>query len=67
MFDLQDPANPRLVNTVATGLQTFDKKRSAKSLTLTQSAIWQNWNPIENLGPSNLADAPVMVRMGPGN
>lgn len=24
VFDLQDPANPRLVNTVATGLQTFD-------------------------------------------
>jgi len=53
--------------TILTKLQTFDKKRSAKSLALTQSAIWQNWNPVENLGPSNLADAPVMLTMGPGN
>ncbi|MDF1737941.1 MAG: hypothetical protein P1U86_02185 [Verrucomicrobiales bacterium] len=51
--------------TVLTKLQSFDAKRSAKSLTVTQSAIWQNWNPIENLGPANLQDAPVLLTKGP--
>lgn len=53
--------------TVLTKLQSFDGKRSAKSLTLTQSAIWQNWNPIENLGPVNLQDAPVLLTKGPND
>ena len=30
-----------------------------------QSPIWQNWNPIENLGPINLSDAPVLLTLGP--
>ncbi len=51
--------------TLKTKIQSFDKKRSAKSLRLTQSPIWQNWNPIENLGPANLADAPVLLTKGP--
>ena len=51
--------------TLKTKIQSFDKKRSAKSLHLTQSPIWQNWNPIENLGPVNLADAPVLLTKGP--
>lgn len=50
--------------TLLTKIQTFDSKRSAAALTIKQSAIWQNWNPIENLGPSNLADAPVLLTMG---
>lgn len=48
-------------------LKRFDAKRSASTITFTQSPIWQNWNPIENLGPSNLADAPVLLTMGPDN
>ena len=51
--------------TVATKLQAFDSKRSAKSLTIRQSPIWQNWNPIDNLGPANLQDAPVLLTKGP--
>ncbi|MDG2180337.1 MAG: hypothetical protein P8L78_01485, partial [Mariniblastus sp.] len=43
---------------ITTKIHTSDVKRSAKSLVVNQSAIWQNWNPIENLGPLNLADAP---------
>jgi len=46
---------------------TFDKKRSTKSLTVTQSPVWQNWHPIENVGPANLSDAPVLLTVGPGN
>ncbi|MEO1527033.1 MAG: sialate O-acetylesterase [Planctomycetota bacterium] len=48
-------------------LITSDKKRSAKSLTIEQSPVWHNWNPISNLGPSNLGDAPVTLTVGPGN
>lgn len=50
---------------VLTKLQRYDSKRSAKSLTIDQSAIWQNWNPVENIGPSNLSDAPVLLTKGP--
>lgn len=53
--------------TLKTKLNRSDKKRSAQSLTITQSPIWQNWNPIENIGPSNLGDAPVMIVKGPDN
>ena len=38
----------------------FDQKRKAKSLMIAQSPIWQNWEPIENLGPVNMQDAPVL-------
>ena len=52
---------------VVTRLDASDAQRSAKSLTVTQSPIWQNWNPIENLGPVNLGDAPVLLTVGPDN
>jgi len=53
--------------TVLTKIRSFEKKRSAQSLTISQSTIWQNWNPIENLGPSNLQDAPVLLTKGPND
>jgi hypothetical protein len=53
--------------TLSTTVQSFDAKRSATSLTVTQSTIWQNWNPIPNLGPANLQDAPVMLVLGPND
>ncbi|MDF1656206.1 MAG: hypothetical protein P1U58_01270 [Verrucomicrobiales bacterium] len=53
--------------TVLTALKSSDRKRSANSLTIQQSPVWHNWNPIENLGPSNLQDAPVLLTMGPGD
>lgn len=53
--------------TILTKLQKFDTKRSLDSLTINQSPIWQNWNPIKNIGPSNLQDAPVLLTMGPDN
>ena len=61
-----DTASPSAETaTLLTKLHRSDKKRSGKSLTITQSPIWQNWNPIENIGPSNLNDAPVMLVKGP--
>ena len=53
--------------TIVTKVFSSDKKRSAASLTIAQSPIWQNWNPIKNLGPLNLGDAPVMLTVGPKN
>ena len=50
-----------------TRLHQADQKKKARSLTITQSAVWQNWEPIENLGPSNLSDAPVLLTIGPNN
>ena len=52
--------------TFQSNLKKFDQKRSVTSITLNQSPIWQNWNPIGNLGPANLADAPVLLTMGAG-
>ncbi|MEM7456099.1 MAG: hypothetical protein AAF456_17250 [Planctomycetota bacterium] len=48
-------------------LVRFESARSADSITLKQVPDWLNWNPIENIGPSNLGDAPVMLRVGPQN
>lgn len=48
-------------------LITSETKRSAMSLTIDQSSVWHNWDPIPNIGPSNLGDAPVMLTVGPGN
>ncbi len=53
--------------TVLTKIRSFEKKRSAQSLTISQSTLWQNWNSIENLGPSNLQDAPVLLTKGPND
>ena len=50
-----------------TKLKTFKEKRSAKSLTIEQSALWQNWEAKPRIGPKNLGDAPVFLTMGPGN
>ena len=53
--------------TLRTKIHNFDQKRSASSLVIRQSPIWQNWSPIANLGPSNLRDAPVLLTVGPDN
>lgn len=48
-------------------LKRFDKPQTAEAITVAQSAEWKNWEPIENIGPSNLGDAPVMLQLGPDN
>ena len=48
-------------------VKRFDKKRSATTIVFEQSPVWQNWNPIANVGPTNLADAPVLLCIEPGN
>ena len=48
-------------------LKTFGEKRSAATLTITQSDKWLNWNPVGEIGPKELGDAPIALRMGPDN
>lgn len=48
-------------------LKRFPNKRTIQSLTLSQSPEWLNWNPVGNVGPSNLDDAPVALQLGDGN
>ncbi|MCG1035781.1 hypothetical protein [Polaribacter sargassicola] len=45
----------------------FKKKKSIKNITFSQSSEWLNWQPVKNVGPSNLTDAPVAIQMGEGN
>lgn len=46
-------------------IKTYDTKRQATSIVFEQSPLWHNWEPIANLGPANLRDAPVLVSVGP--
>ena len=48
-------------------IKSFDTKRSASSIAIAQSPEWLNWEPVKNLGPTNLGDAPVMLQLGPDN
>ncbi|TWU47040.1 glycoside hydrolase family protein [Rubripirellula reticaptiva] len=45
--------------------KSFNEKRTAKSIVVAQSSVWENWEPTPNIGPQNLADAPVLLRRGP--
>ncbi|MEP3387235.1 MAG: hypothetical protein ABJO02_03550 [Reichenbachiella sp.] len=48
-------------------IRKFSKKRSVKSFTLSQSPQWLNWKSVPNIGPANLRDAPVALRVGDGD
>ena len=48
-------------------MKTFSSPRSAKSILVEQSPVWKNWEPVKNIGPANLGDAPVMLSLGPDN
>lgn len=43
----------------------FPSKQQATSIQIKQSDLWQNWNPIENIGPKGLFDSPVFISVGP--
>ncbi|MFD2277315.1 hypothetical protein ACFSQZ_12610 [Rubritalea spongiae] len=50
--------------TFTSAVKKFAEKKKVKSVTVSQSPIWKNWNPTEHLGPKNMADAPVFLRRG---
>lgn len=52
---------------IKSGLKQFDVMKSAASITVSQSPTWDNWEPVENLGPSNIDDAPIFLKRAPGD
>lgn len=44
----------------------FEDVRKLDSIKFSQSAVWENWEPIRFVQP-NLSDAPVLLSMGPKN
>ena len=50
-----------------TKLKKFNGKKSLQSLTIHQSPVWQSWEEVPGVGPSNLKDAPVFLSKGPND
>ena len=48
-------------------LKVFDQKQTPSRLVVSQSPVWDNWAPVPKVAPPNLGDAPVALRVGPGN
>lgn len=55
------------IATFKSSFKKFDNKQSLQSITLSQSNEWLNWEPVPNIGPSNLGDAPVALQLGEGD
>jgi len=53
--------------TYSSAVHRVNERQQIASITIKQSTLWQNWQPIENLGPANMDDAPVALTLGPGN
>lgn len=45
-------------------MRRFTEMRSITALTVSQTPEWFNWNPVQNIGPSNLLDAPIALQLG---
>lgn len=48
-------------------MKRFETKKSASAIVVEQAPLWQNWQPVANIGPSNLGDAPIMLRAAEGD
>ena len=48
-------------------LKRFPQKKQAESLVVSQSDAWLNWEPVENLGPVRIRNAPIFLSIEPGN
>ena len=55
------------IATFQSTIKKFTKKRSAKSIIFSQSPEWLHWEPVFNIGPSNLGDAPIALQLGEDN
>ncbi len=53
--------------TLSSIVKRFDQKTSATSITVQQSPVWQNWESVGNIGTESMADAPVLLSLGPDN
>lgn len=63
--DLLSPAGKQGV--YRSKLKRFDEKRSAKTLTLSASPRWDNWEAAGKVTPPTLGDAPIFLVKGPGD
>ena len=48
-------------------LHRFKKKRAAKTMTLTASPKWENWEAVKKVAPPTLGDAPIFLVKEPGD
>jgi hypothetical protein len=53
--------------TFVSKIKSFDQKQTPRSLVVSQSPVWDNWQEVPKIAPANLDDAPVLLTMGPGN
>jgi len=51
--------------TMKSVVKSFPEKRTATRIVISQSPVWENWASAGQVGPTNLADAPVLLRHGP--
>ena len=48
-------------------LKRFDEKQPAKLIVIEQSPVWDDWEPMEDIGPGCTFDTPVLLSLGPKN
>jgi hypothetical protein len=53
--------------TIRTKIKSFSQKRSPRSLVVSQSPVWDNWQAVPKIAPENLHDAPILLTIGPGD
>ena len=46
-------------------VRRFPTKRTLHSVVFETSPAWDNWDPVANVGPAELQDAPVLLCLGP--
>jgi len=53
--------------TIKTQAEWEQNIASAQSITFEQSTVWENWNPVKNIGTKSMGGAPVFLSLGPDN
>ena len=53
--------------TFVSKIKSFDQKQTPRSLVVSQSPVWDNWQAVPKIAPANLDDAPVLLTKGPGD
>lgn len=53
--------------TFVSKIKSFDQKQTPRSLVVSQSPVWDNWQAAPKIAPANLDDAPVLLTKGPGD
>ena len=48
-------------------IKSFDQKHTPRSLVVSQSPVWDNWQAVAKIAPPNLGDAPVLLTKGAGD